>query len=70
MNHFARLQMISRISYYIGWIALVCGGFVHVNIAKSLFLRIDLTQRNLFEVSVMCFLICVASQLRASQPAE
>lgn len=40
-------------------------GLVHLNIARGLFLGISLSQRNLFEVSVMCFLICVASELRA-----
>jgi hypothetical protein len=65
MGHFARLQLVGRITYYVGWIALVCGGLVHINIAKGLFLKMDLTQRNLFEVSVVCFLICAASELRA-----
>ena len=65
MDHFARLQLVGRITYYIGWIALVCGGIVHLNIAQAMFLKIDLTQRNLFEVSVVCFLICMASELRA-----
>lgn len=30
-----------------------------------MFLKIDLSQRNLFELSVVCFLICVASKPRA-----
>jgi hypothetical protein len=65
MGHFARLQLVGRITYYLGWIALVCGGLAHLNIAKGLFLNMSLSQRNLFEVSVVCFLICVASELRA-----
>jgi hypothetical protein len=65
MGHFARLQLVGRITYYVGWVALLCGGLVHVNIAKAQFLKIDLSQRNLFELSVVCFLICVASELRA-----
>jgi hypothetical protein len=65
MNHFARLQLVGRITYYFGWVALLCGGLVHVNVAKALFLKMDLSQRNLFEVSVMCFLVCAASELRA-----
>lgn len=64
MGHFARLQLIGRITYYVGWIALVCGGIVHLNIARAVFLSAGLSQRNLFEVSVVCFLICVASELR------
>lgn len=65
MGHIARLQLVGRITYYIGWLTLVCGGLVHVNIARTLFTKMDLSQRNLFEASVICFLICVASELRA-----
>lgn len=65
MDHFARLQLVGRITYYLGWIALVCGGIVHLHVAREMFLNIGLSQRNLFEVSVVCFLICVASELRA-----
>jgi len=69
MGHFARLQLVGRVTYYVGWITLVCGGLVHVNIGKALFLKIDLSQRNLLELSVVCFLICAASELRALAPA-
>ena len=50
------------ITYYIGWVALMRGGLcmVHVNVAKALFANVGLSQRNLFEVSVVCFLICAA----------
>ena len=65
MGHFERLHFTARITYYIGWIALICGGLVHANIARTLFANIGLSQRNLFEVSVVCFLICAASELRA-----
>jgi len=65
MGHVIRLQLIGRVTYYIGWIALVCGGLLHLNIATKLFLAVSLTKRNLFEVSVVCFLICIASVLRA-----
>jgi hypothetical protein len=65
MNHVTRLQLIGRVTYYVGWVALVCGGLVHLNIARTLFLAVSLTKRNLFEVGAVCFLICVASELRA-----
>jgi hypothetical protein len=35
-----------------------------------LFLAASLTKRNLFEVSVVCFLICIASELRAQALPE
>jgi hypothetical protein len=70
MNHVTRLQLIGRLTYYVGWIALVCGGLVHLNIARTLFLAVDLSKRNLFEVGAVCFLICVASELRARDSSE
>jgi hypothetical protein len=65
MGHFDRLQLVGRITYYLGWIMLLCGALVQVNIGKTLFLAMSLTKRNLFEVSVMLFVICMATQLRA-----
>lgn len=69
MGHFDRLQLIGRVTYYAGWITLLCGGLVHLNIATSLFLSMHLTQRNLFEVSISFFVICIASELRAHNSA-
>jgi hypothetical protein len=69
MDHTGRLQLIGKVTYYLGWIALLGGGLVHLNIATSLFLSLHLTQRNLFEGSVICFVICVASELRARDVA-
>lgn len=70
MDHFARLQLVGRLTYYLGWITLLCGGLAHLNIAVRLFDAMSLSQRNLFEVSVMCFLICIASELRARDSAR
>lgn len=68
MDHVARLQLVGRITYYLGWIALICGALAHINIARAHFQAIDLTQRNLFEVSVISFVICIASAVRALVP--
>jgi len=65
MGSFARLQLVGRSTYYIGWLSLLCGSAVHMNIAKAMFMNIGLSQRNLFELSTVSFLICVASELRA-----
>ncbi len=70
MDRSARLHLVGRITYYVGWVALFCGGLLHLNIAKDLFTSIRLTQRNLFEVSVVCFVICVASEVRALASTE
>lgn len=69
MGHFARLQLVGRITYYVGWVALLCGALFHLNLGRNLFVSLSLTQRNLFEVAVVAFLICVASELRAQTPA-
>jgi len=41
-----------------------------VSIARELFTSIRLTQRNLFEVSVVSFVICIASEVRAFASTE
>ena len=63
-----RLHLVAKVTYYLGWIALVCGGLVHFRVAETLFDAINVTKRNLFEASVVCFLICMASELRALVP--
>lgn len=70
MDRSARLHLVGRITYYVGWITLLLGGLVHLDIARALFAAISLTKRNLFEASVVCFLICVASEVRALASAE
>lgn len=65
MGHFDRLQLVGRITYYLGWLTLLCGGLTQLNIGRTVFLSMSLTKRNLFEISVMLFLICIATQLRA-----
>jgi hypothetical protein len=70
MDHTTRLHLVARITYYLGWISLVCGGLMHLNIGKALFTAMSLSKRNLFEVSVICFIICVASEARALTPVE
>jgi hypothetical protein len=69
MDHTGRLQLIGKLTYYLGWIALLCGSAVHLNIASGLFRAMQLSQRNLFELSVVCFLIAIASELRARDSA-
>jgi hypothetical protein len=65
MGHFARLQLVGRVTYYLGWVSLLCGGLLQLNIGRSLFTALTVNKRNLLEVSVMLFVICMASQLRA-----
>ncbi len=69
MDHFTRLYWIAKITYYAGWIALLCGGLAHIGIATRFFMAIRLPQRNLLELGAVCFLICIASELRACDAA-
>lgn len=69
MAHLARLVLVGRVTYYLGWIALLCGGLVHLNIGTQLFIAMRISQRNLLEITVLCFLICIASELRARDSA-
>lgn len=68
MGHSARLQLVGRVTYYLGWISLICGGLFHLKVGQSLFVAMNLSKRNLFEASVVCFVICIASQLRMAAP--
>jgi hypothetical protein len=64
------MHLVGKITYYVGWISLLCGGLMHVNIARGVFTALNLTQRNLLEVSVVCFVICMASEVRALASSE
>jgi hypothetical protein len=70
MGHFDRLQFVGKVTYYLGWISLLCGALVHLGIGRAAFATMSLNKRNLFEVAVVCFVICIASELRAATPAE
>ncbi len=59
------LQWIGKITYYVGWIALLCGGLAHFSSANNWFMAMRLSQRNLFEVAIACFVICIASGLQS-----
>ena len=65
MGHSDRLQLVARSTYYLGWITLLLGGLIHFKILKSLFIILSLSKRNLFEISVVLFVISLASGVRA-----
>jgi hypothetical protein len=52
-------------NYYLGWMAALSGGLVHLGLGVAMFRSIDLVKRNLFEASMMCFVISVASAVRS-----
>ena len=65
MDTKAHLQMTARITYYVGWVLAVLGGIAHFGLGTSLFRAALIPQRNLFEASVLLFLISAVSALRA-----
>jgi hypothetical protein len=70
MDRSARLHVVGKVSYYLGWISLFCGGLLHLGVGRAMFTALSLTKRNLFEVAVVCFLICMASEVRALGATE
>jgi hypothetical protein len=65
MDNLARLQLAGRVTYWLGWVSALCGALAHFTLATRVFMLTNLTKRNLFEASVLFFLICTASELRA-----
>jgi hypothetical protein len=65
MHSFSRLQLVARVTYYLGWVAAVCGGLVHLTIGTALFRSLTLSKRNLLEISLFFFIVAAASELRA-----
>jgi hypothetical protein len=64
-----RLRSVARITYYLGWLASALGALSHFGLGSRLD-AINLSQRNLFEGSVLFFIICIASELRTSMAAR
>ena len=69
MESVTRLQLVSRITYYLGWLAAALGALSHFGLGSRLD-TINLSQRNLFEAGVLFFMICMASELRARVAAS
>jgi hypothetical protein len=65
MDSVNRLQLVARVTYYAGWLTAICGGLVHFTLGVAMFRAVDLTKRNLFEASVMFFVMSIASASRA-----
>jgi hypothetical protein len=64
MDSATRLQLMARITYYLGWVAALCGALVQFGVGAAMFRSMDLAKRNLFEASVMLFIISIASAAR------
>jgi hypothetical protein len=64
MDSVSRLQIVSRITYYAGLLLALFGAVVHFGLARAMFSAVSLPQRNLFEASLLLFLISIASAVR------
>jgi hypothetical protein len=65
MENVTRLRAVAKITYYLGWISAVLAAIAHFFLGRHPYDAINLSKRNLFEASVLCFLISVASELRS-----
>src|SRR6184192_2868862 len=59
-----RLRSATKITYYLGWIAAVLAAIAHFFLGRHSYEVLNLSKRNLFEASALCFLISIASELR------
>lgn len=64
MDSVNRLQLVARVTYYFGWLSALFGALVHFHLGTAMFLAVRLAKRNLFEASVLLFLISAVSALR------
>ena len=66
MDHLTRLNLIARITYYLGWIAGVAAALLHIaKFGSALQRTVNVSDRNLLQASLLLFAICMASELRA-----
>jgi hypothetical protein len=70
MDSATRLLLVSRVSYYIGWVFALLGAVVHFGLGVAMFRAINLSQRNLFGGSLLFFLISAVSVLRAGASSK
>jgi hypothetical protein len=67
MDHLARLHLVARITYYLGWITAILGALMHVAKIDTL---LSASPRNVLEASFVSFVICIASEIRAVASAR
>lgn len=66
MTRTERLSMISRVCYYLAWIAAVAAAVFQIGSLEAVLIRTaHFTGRNLLEASLLFFLACLASEVRA-----
>jgi hypothetical protein len=59
------LDVTGRSTYYLGWITALAAALIHFARLDRLLVPVNLSTRNLLEASVIFFLACAASELRA-----
>jgi hypothetical protein len=62
MDHLARLQLAARTTYYLGWLTAILAALMHIAKIATL---LSASPRNVLEASLLLFVICMASGVRA-----
>lgn len=66
MERTDRLRSISRICYYLGWLAAACALLGHLTkLDQALANATGISGRNLLEASFLLLVLCMASEIRA-----
>ena len=66
MNRSDRLHLISKSCYYLAWAGTLAAVLGHLTkFDQTLFNVIGISGRNILEASVLLFIACVASEIRA-----
>lgn len=65
MDRLTRLHITGRSTYYLGWIMAFVAALVHFVRLDRILMHVNLSPRNLLEASLLFFLACAASELRA-----
>ena len=66
MDRLTSLHLVARITYYLGWIAAILAGVLHIaKFGSALEGVVNLSDRNLLEASFLLFVICMASEVRS-----
>jgi hypothetical protein len=65
MDRLKRLHLTARSTYYLGWITAFLAAVLHLVRLDNLLLAVNISSRNLLEASIVFFLACAASELRA-----
>ena len=65
MDRLSRLHITGRSTYYLAWFTGFVAALVHFARLDKILVHVNLSPQNLLEASLLFFLACAASELRA-----